>query len=298
MKSLPPGLATHLAGGITTLATCWLVTRRDGLVLGFTDHDRPLVVEGIEVSPKNGLDTSRTSAGPGLATGGGDIAGRLDAEGLSVADLAAGLWDGAEVRVFLFNWQAPEEPLLLRRAHIGEVSRKGVGFTAELRGLAHLLEAARGRVFSRDCDADLGDQRCTVDLTLPGMTVTATVVSAASAGEVAVTGLETLATGWFSRGRLKVLDGPHAGFATEIASHRRLGTDDILDFWLPAPVPLEAGTALEVRAGCDKRFSTCAERFSNAANFQGFPHMPGTDFVLSYPGRNTGENDGGPLSQS
>lgn len=295
MKSVPPELASHLAGSVTTLAACWLVTRRDGVVLGFTDHDRSLMVEGVETLPQNGLSGSRTSAGPGLATSASDVAGRLDAAALSETDLAAGLWDGAEVRVYLVNWQAPDEALLLRRAHIGEVRREGLGFTAELRGLAHLLEAPRGRVFSRNCDADLGDHRCKVDLAAPGLTVSATVAGSNSADEITVTGIEAQAAGWFAGGRLEVLDGGLAGFATEITRHERIGTDDILHLWLPAPVPLAPGTALDVRTGCDKRFLTCAERFSNAANFQGFPHMPGTDFVLSFPGRNTAENDGGAL---
>ena len=42
MKSLSPALAAHLATGTTTLAYCWRVTRRDGTVLGFTEHDRDL----------------------------------------------------------------------------------------------------------------------------------------------------------------------------------------------------------------------------------------------------------------
>ncbi len=37
--------------------------------------------------------------------------------------------------------------------------------------------------------------------------------------------------------------------------------------------------------GCDRRLSTCRERFDNVANFRGFPHIPGNDFVLKYPGR-------------
>jgi hypothetical protein len=42
MKSLSPGLAAHLAGGVTTLCRCWRVERKGGAVLGFTDYDRTL----------------------------------------------------------------------------------------------------------------------------------------------------------------------------------------------------------------------------------------------------------------
>ncbi|MEL6567729.1 MAG: DUF2163 domain-containing protein [Pseudomonadota bacterium] len=34
---------------------------------------------------------------------------------------------------------------------------------------------------------------------------------------------------------------------------------------------------------CDQRIETCRDRFSNAENFRGFPHMPGSDFLLAGP---------------
>ncbi|MFN3856092.1 MAG: DUF2163 domain-containing protein, partial [Phreatobacter sp.] len=46
MRTLPAALDARLATGCTTLATCWIVRRRDGVVLGFTDHDCDLVVDG------------------------------------------------------------------------------------------------------------------------------------------------------------------------------------------------------------------------------------------------------------
>lgn len=48
--------------------------------------------------------------------------------------------------------------------------------------------------------------------------------------------------------------------------------------------------------GCDRRLATCRERFDNVANFRGFPHIPGNDFVLRYP-RSDGNHDGGALFQ-
>lgn len=34
---------------------------------------------------------------------------------------------------------------------------------------------------------------------------------------------------------------------------------------------------------CDQSFATCQTVFNNTDNFRGFPHMPGTDFILSGP---------------
>lgn len=37
--------------------------------------------------------------------------------------------------------------------------------------------------------------------------------------------------------------------------------------------------------GCDKRSSTCLEKFGNLLNFRGFPTIPGEDFLTVYPAK-------------
>ena len=66
-------------------------------------------------------------------------------------------------------------------------------------------------------------------------------------------------------------------------THERLGGVDVLGFGVAVGDWVLAGDALVLTAGCDRRFATCRERFSNAENFRGFPHIPGNDFVLRYP---------------
>jgi len=55
-----------------------------------------------------------------------------------------------------------------------------------------------------------------------------------------------------------------------------------LALWQPPPESIEPGDVFVVTAACDKRFETCREKFANAENFRGFPHLPGNDFVVSY----------------
>lgn len=43
---------------------------------------------------------------------------------------------------------------------------------------------------------------------------------------------------------------------------------------------------------CDKRWATCVGRFANGINFQGFPDIPGDDFLTAVPVEG-GRNDGG-----
>ncbi|MTI43704.1 putative phage protein (TIGR02218 family) [Roseibium hamelinense] len=293
MKQISAPLAAHLAGRVTTLCACWILEQRDGSTFGFTDHDRAVTVETIVCAPGNGLGASAMTGGPGLATGGGEVAGALSGAAITERDLEAGFWDGAEIRTYLVNWADPSQVLLERRAKLGEVVREGNAFRAELRGLAHLLEAKAGRVFSRTCDADLGDPRCGVGLGSAAYTAEALVQPGSDLETLRLSGLDAFATRWFAGGRLRILDGGLSGFASEIADHRaEEGSAEIL-LWQTLPAALADGTRVTVSAGCDKRLETCAAKFANTENFRGFPHMPGTDFVLSYPNRNTGENDGG-----
>ncbi len=43
---------------------------------------------------------------------------------------------------------------------------------------------------------------------------------------------------------------------------------------------------------CDKRWETCVGTFGNGVNFQGFPDIPGDDFLTAYPATG-GRHDGG-----
>jgi hypothetical protein len=60
MKSISAALAQHLAGEVTTLATCWQITRRDGVALGFTDHVRDLVVDSVTFNAASGYTRTAT----------------------------------------------------------------------------------------------------------------------------------------------------------------------------------------------------------------------------------------------
>lgn len=76
MRDLPPAFAAHLAEGATTLCRCWTLARRDGARLGFTDHDRDLVLDGLTHLARTGLEAAEASAELGFAVSGGDVRAR------------------------------------------------------------------------------------------------------------------------------------------------------------------------------------------------------------------------------
>lgn len=281
MKTLPAGLAASLASGATTLCWCWRLTRRDGVRLGFTDHDRALTFDGMTFEATAGFTASEIRDAVGLGVDNLEVESALSSGRLSDDDLAAGLYDDAEVEIFRVDWQAPANRVLMRSGSLGEVRRSGLSFTAEVRGLAHYLQQPGGRLYQYACDADLGDQRCKVDLAAPELRGTGTIAALTSPRSFSASGLAAFAGDWFTRGMLTFSSGASSGRSFEVKRHALVGESHSLDLWQEPTAALAPGDAFTVTAGCDKQLATCRARFANVENFRGFPFMPGNDFVVA-----------------
>lgn len=283
MRSIPNALQAKLDSGVTTLAQCWIVRRRDGAVLGFTDHDRDLAIEGVSCRAGTGFTASEAAQRFDLSVDGAEISGALADDLLNEADLAAGHYDAAAIESWLVDWTEPALRLLTARGRLGEVRREGRAFTAELRGLADLLSQESGRLYTASCGADLGDGRCRVDLGGAAWRGEGSVAAAFGVSTFAVAGLGGFAAGLFTGGRLSWRSGANAGASIEIKQHRVVGGEVRLSLWQAMAEPVAPGDGFVITAGCDKNFATCRDRFGNAANFRGFPQIPGNDFVVAYP---------------
>lgn len=283
MRTIPQALQTKLDSGATTLCRCWILTRSDGLVQGFTDHDEDVTLAGVTCRAATGLTAAEVTQQLGLAVTGTDISGALADNSLSEDDLAAGRYDAAAVEIWLVDWSEPAVRVLLNKAVLGEVRREGQAFTAELRGLSHRLAETSGRLLTATCAADLGDNRCKIDLSGASFRGTGTVTSIEATSAFHASGLDGYADEWFTAGKLVWTGGGNAGVAVEVKRHRLDATGVSFALWQAVPEPIAAGDAFTVTAGCDKRFATCVGKFSNSDNFRGFPHIPGNDFVIRYP---------------
>ncbi len=293
MRTFSANFAARLDVGATTLCTCWRITRHDGVVQGFTDHDRDLIVDGATYAALSGLESTSFEAPLGLAVGGADVSGALSAASLSESDLGNGLYDGARVEIFRVDWSAPALHVLLEAGVIGEVRRTEHAFVAELRSLAHELDQETGRLFQSSCDADLGDGRCRFVFSQAPFVTDVALLAGSGAMELRVAS-DSADEGWRRGGVIEMLTGANAGARTSVKEHRRASGVDSLLLWSALAAPPMAGDLVRLHAGCDKSFSTCRVKFGNGANFRGFPHMPGNDHLMAYPTEGV-EMDGGSL---
>lgn len=289
MRQLDPSFESDLKSGVTTLCMCWRIIRKDGRRAGFTDCNREIVFDGTHFLPETAASGSVISSGAGLSVDNSEIEGALSADALSGEDLAAGRYDGARVEIFRVNWNIPDRRVLLKVCILGEIRREGNAFRAEMRGVSGFLEQPTGRVYQRLCDVAFGSAECGIDASSPEFSASCTVNTAYSRQKFSVTGIENFSPGWFRNGLLSWKSG--AGVHTD-AHIRNDAENGMIDLWVPAGFPVRSGDRCVLTAGCDKKFGTCREKFSNAVNFRGFHLMPGNDFVLSYPSGGD-VNDGG-----
>lgn len=293
MRTVPEALAAHLSGAATTLALCWKLIRRDGVSMGFTDHDQTININRMPYQAATGLTAGEAETALGLTAGSQAVEGALSSLAIKEADILAGRYDGARIEVYLVNWQTPAQRLLLDVAELGEVTRGGIAFTAELRGIASRLDRQRGRLYRRRCDAVLGDARCGVDLAAAGRFADTALIRL-SAGELTVGAISgDLAR--FAQGHLVWRSGAAAGLKTEVTAAQR-GADGSIRLSLAgeargAPV---AGDLVRLFVGCDKSFATCKARFANGSRFRGFPHLPGNDATMGFA-KQDGRHDGTPV---
>ena len=287
-------LSAHLKVGVTTVCRAWAVTRRDGVVLGFTDHDRDLAFDGITFRASTGLTARALEQSTGLAVDNAEAVGALSDAAIREADIAAGLYDGAGVRSWLVNWADVSERKLTFRGSIGEIERQGPGFRAELRGLAEALNQPKNAVYQKPCAAVLGDARCKVDTSEPGMSLEAAVVTVERGTLLTLPGAPAFPPGWFARGRLTVVGGAAAGAVGVVKRDRDVAGQRVIELWEMLSAGFAPGDSVRIEPGCDKRLGTCRDKFDNLLNYRGFPDIPGEDWLVSYP-VSAGVNDGGSL---
>lgn len=277
------GLLAHLGTGVTTTCRCWALTRRDGMVMGFTDHDRALAFEGVAFRPDTGMSALALQQTTGLSVDNTEALGALSDEVIREADIEAGRYDGAELRAWLVNWQDVTARSLIFRGTMGELRRAGGAFEAELRGLTDALNVPLGRVYQKACSAILGDRTCTFDLDTPGYVLERPAETVDDNRVFHFAEMGGFEDDWFRHGVIRVLSGAAAGLIGLIKRDRSDGAGRVIDLWHPFGATVAPGDALRIEAGCDKRMATCQFKFDNLLNFQGFPDIPGDDWTITDP---------------
>lgn len=165
-KVIPTLLLDHMAGEVTTLATCWKVTLTNGRVYGFTDHTRNIFIEGQMYKSATGYSPTAVETSSMLNVDNLEVEAILNSPDISERDLLAGMWDAAQIEHFIVNWaNVTAGRMWLKHGTLGQLTLKSGAFTAEVRGITQAYANRIGESYSPVCRARLGDARCKADLT-------------------------------------------------------------------------------------------------------------------------------------
>lgn len=277
MKSVSAGMAAQLAQETTTLSTCWLVTRRDGKVFGFTDADVSLTVAGVVYSPATGYARSAISTNSSLSVDNLELDGLLSDVAITEPDILAGLWDFAEVRIFTVNRLDTTQVMKQRRGWLGEITVRGGGFVAELRGLAQVLQSTVGKLYSAACRADFCDVHCGLNI---ATYTTSGAVTTLVSNRIWADASLAAPSGYYDGGLVTWTSGLNVGLSMEVKAYT-VGT---VALFQPMPYDIAIGDAYTISRGCAKSFAAC-QAYNNVINFRGEPYVPGADKILRGPTR-------------
>ncbi|MEL6960736.1 MAG: DUF2163 domain-containing protein [Pseudomonadota bacterium] len=279
----------HIKGGVTTLARCWAVIRRDGVTYGFTDHDLPLTFDGIDFKADAGMTARAIVAGTGMSVDNSEAMGALTDAAITEADIEAGRFDGAEVKAWLVNWQDVTERSLRFAGEIGELRRVGGAFHAEMRGLTERLNQPQGRVYLPDGPIAVEEGATGAYPGSEDYFAEVEVEEIEEGRRFRFADFRTFDPAWFERGRLEVLTGAAAGLVAVVKRDRFVGNTREIEVWEAFRTEIAPGDLIRIEAGYDGSFETCRLKYNNAVNFQGFPDIPGEDWLVRAPQQSTGQ---------
>lgn len=256
---------------LDTVATFWRIARSDAVALGFVTHDRDLWFGGIGHRAAPGLTPSALRRTAGLGDDAADVEGALAHDCIAESDLAAGRYEDADVAIGAVDWETLEHAVYYRGT-ITQVSREGGAFVAQLASAKAVLAVDPVPRSSPTCRARFCGPGCGLS---PARFTRRAAVAEVEGDRVRFAAVDHAL---FAHGELRWRDGPLAGLGANVLAADARGL--LLD---RAPVGIAPGMRAFLREGCDHTISTCAARFANAANFQGEPFLPGTDYLAHYP---------------
>ncbi len=280
VKNFAPSINNHVVGENTSLATCWRVSRNDGSVQGFTNHDQDIVIGGLTYKANTGFTATAFEQDNTLAVRNLDIESVLDDEGISESDLAGGEYDFATVEIFLTRWDNPPsslsldppEHILMVKGVTGEISMTNLRYRAEIRSFSQLLQQRISTLTTKECRAVFGDSKCTKDLS--GLTDNIEITSVTSKRQFTVnTGR---ADGFYNLGQITFTSGDNNGNQAMVLDL----TGGVIQLFESMPYTPQIGDTLTAVAGCAKTIDAC-KGYSNILNYQGEPFIPGEDKLLA-----------------
>jgi uncharacterized phage protein (TIGR02218 family) len=273
-------------------ATVWIITRTDGEVYGFTDHDQTLTFRGVSCKPCDSVSGSAVQLSAIVGQSGSvELRGILASGGVDEVELYSGLFDGAKLEVWLVPWgdnETGEIPRRLMGGTTGDSTQGEISFSQEiLSDQQYLQQHALPETYTADCPYEFGnsnDSRCPVDLgplvvsgSVTGLAVPDAMTN--STRRIFTDSTRVEADREFELGQITWTSGDNAGQTSFVKDF----SGGAFVLWEPLFYPIEIGDGYDATPGCAKTKSAHLTYNADLVDFGGYPDIPGTDAFRRAP---------------
>lgn len=270
------------------------VVRQDGQILRLTDHDRTLSI----IEPDGATQTytpiafgsmSNDRREAAFRAGSQELTGLIDGATITIADLDANRYRGAEVFQLVLDWERPWIVYARHRRFIRAVKRDGSSFVGTLEGRTQALERPTGGrfggTFTPTCTYELGDpDTCKANITADvkvGVVVQTVIDDRRIAQFTLASWSGAYIDEYYRDGSLLWTTGANAGDVSAIVSYTHATRECSL--LIPTTLPIQVGDEATASPGCDGLISTCRDKFSNQLNFGQDPFSPSASQIIEPP---------------
>lgn len=285
MKPTNSTLNAILASPEFIVVDGYTITLNDGTILRYTSGDKDIVYSGhtylsggvndaifnggmnATLHWKTGLEVDTLNLE--VAPRGGTIEGYDWFSAVRV-----GLLDGAQFNLGRFYMSTYGDTsagiLTVFNGLVGEIQIDRMIVNLTINGYTELFNQPLPRnLYQANCLNTLYDSACTLNQASYAISGT---VSSSSTGIAINCGLSQ-SSGYFDLGKFKMTSGVNNGLWRTVKTYVN-GSPSVINIGIPFYTPPSNGDTFTIYPGCDKTMSTCSGKFSNLANFRGFPFIP------------------------
>jgi uncharacterized phage protein (TIGR02218 family) len=260
---------------VTTLVNCCLITLKNNSQIAFTDYQQDLEINNQLYHANGVFNISAINTFNFLQPDNLNMKNFIDHQLITFEDVNLGLYENAIIKIFQVDYTKPSKIFLMKyEGLIGEIKIENNQISAEVNGLEIKIDKNIVDIYSPNCRANLGDKKCKVDLTK--FSSNCNITEIIDGRTILFNAKQKFVDGFFDYGFLLI----DKQVKVEIIKHYQQSL--ILRF--PLNIKLDLTKSYVIIAGCNKEFSCCYNKFNNALNFRGEPHLPGIEKILTLGG--------------
>ncbi len=279
MKNINKNLLESFQLDNPTIAKCLQITLTNGNILAFTEYFKDLLIDDIVFKSSNGFQGNKIQQYSDITASEEEVIAFIDKNNIKKEDVFSGLFNDAKVQIFYVDYNHIEYGKIpITNGIISRINFKDDKIFFNISGILSLLEKTIGETYSSFCRAGFCDKKCS--LNIDDYKFSGEILEIISNTEFICTGENILnkEINYFKYGLITFKSGKNKERKIEVKQSN--GSNIILNtklFFSP-----EVGDRFEITAGCNKKFSTCIEKFNNAINFRGEPNLPRTTKIYKF----------------